>query len=748
MNKTGWQNASLSNNQNPSVKQKIFLSKGNHTITFSTSVPYVPSIEFIRISRRIENSIIQDSYYNSYIDSLNSISLPANYATIKNDSANAIKITRVLPNPEGDYLHEIDITFTYTYYQFFYFYAGTPVTFETKKSNPCASDPVMHLFNYEDPINKGSWGNDDGGECYQAKIVCTIPYTGYYCLLVRSFWPYTSQTSDLYLYDNLYASNIPIAGTGFRCDHTLTEEINYFTCFLTGDSRLWIESYEPALEGRILGFNDDYYGGGDFNWGLNARVKKSYPQRMWNCFVSTYSSYYPTGTCDLYMRCKNSNIYYPNMPYFPNLKADDAIMSAPASGIYNCISWSGGITSYWEWPLSSGSRYYVQGNPLASFDNYYGNNPVRYSGSEGWTYTRTGATSSNNQIDLWSLNGIYTHGSVNARWDNITIRTPANEHPHGYDWESKPGMLMRTFHPRYALSGSSYGNVDKYYKWINIPLLKSNLKFITSEESIRLGLSILDNVEFSEFELSRISLLSEELNIDELKEFDYKYETWRSTWNNDQVKIHSDPQKYAKSEEYFQFFNYCIVKDKKVLPLLLEKLNQGDLFVIVPLEDLTYTGNEKLMEEVHKENRENQYTKDGVFIIHTLLGNWLKYGKKLLDNFEEYKGFFPRIGDQGLGQNMTIPKNEVVIQNYPNPFNPSTQIRYGIPSDSKISVKIYDIIGKEIAVLVDNEFKTAGWHNANWNGEDMNGNSVSSGIYFCRILYKSQVQTIKLMLAR
>lgn len=642
-----------------------------------------------------------------------------------------------MDDPLADYLYFFSSSFNYTYYNTFYFYAGANVVFETKSSDPYSSNPVMHLFNVEDPVNKGSWGDDDSGEGTQSKITCTIQYSGYYYVLVRSFWPNTSQTTDLYLYNNLYASSIAVAGKGLRCDHTLTDVINYFTCYLTGDSRLWVESYETGLNGRILGYNDDYYGGGDFYWGLNARVKKSYSQRMWNCFVSAYSSYNPTGTCDLYMRCKNS--YTALHPYFPNLKDDDAIASAPASYNYNCISWSGGITSYWEWPLSSGSRYYVPGNPLASFDNYYGNNPVRYSGSEGWTYTRTDATSSNNCVDLWALNGSYTHGSC---------KKPANGHPHGYDWESKPGSLMRTFHPRHALNGSSYGDVVAYYRWTGGGLLKSNGEYITSEESINKGLSIVERVVLTNSELLEITTLKTAIDDKEINEFENKYSAWKETWGDPQVSIHSDPRKYAESIEYSEFLSYCINKDKKILPLLLEKLNQGDLFVIIPLEDLTYAGNEKLMEDVHKENLVNLYTKDGVFVIHTLLGNWLKYGKKLLANFDEYKGFSPKTAEQGLGQNMNIPENGIVIQSYPNPFNPTTQIKYGMPSDSKVTVKIYDILGKEVVVLINNEFKSAGWHYTNWNGKDSNSNLVSSGIYFCRILYKSQVQTIKLMLIR
>jgi len=383
---------------------------------------------------------------------------------------------------------------------------------------------------------------------------------------------------------------------------------------------------------------------------------------------------------------------------------------------------------------------------LASFDNYYANTPPRYTGCN-WVYTRTGANSSNNQIDLWALNGTYTHASVNARWDNIPRGNPANDNPHGYDWESKPGSLMRTFHPRYALSGSSYGNVDKYYKEINV-LAKLSTEYITSEESIRRGLSKLDNVALNESELSKIASLKMAIDHKELQEFNNTYANWKATWTSPEISIYSNPRKYAESDEYAEFFNYCVSKGKEVLPLILEKLNQGDLFVIVPLEDLTYIGNEKLMEDIHKENLENQYTKDGVFIIHTLLGNWLKYGQKLLDNFEEYKGFTPQTKESNLQQSLNVPKDRIVIQNYPNPFNPTTQIKYGIPSNSKVTVKIYDVLGKEIVTLVNNELQAAGWHNTNWDGRNINGNAVSSGIYFCRISSNSQVSTIKLMLVR
>ncbi|MSP64870.1 MAG: T9SS type A sorting domain-containing protein, partial [Bacteroidetes bacterium] len=63
-------------------------------------------------------------------------------------------------------------------------------------------------------------------------------------------------------------------------------------------------------------------------------------------------------------------------------------------------------------------------------------------------------------------------------------------------------------------------------------------------------------------------------------------------------------------------------------------------------------------------------------------------------------------------------------QNYPNPFNPNTIINYQLPISSKVILKVYDVLGKEIANLV-NEEKSAGAHNVSFNSKGLVG-----GIYF------------------
>jgi sugar lactone lactonase YvrE len=83
-----------------------------------------------------------------------------------------------------------------------------------------------------------------------------------------------------------------------------------------------------------------------------------------------------------------------------------------------------------------------------------------------------------------------------------------------------------------------------------------------------------------------------------------------------------------------------------------------------------------------------------------------------------------------------IPGSYELSNNYPNPFNPSTTIRYALPEQSRVSVKIYSVLGQEVRTLV-NDVQSAGYFNVVWNGTNNNGSLVTSGIYIVRILAQS-----------
>jgi len=107
------------------------------------------------------------------------------------------------------------------------------------------------------------------------------------------------------------------------------------------------------------------------------------------------------------------------------------------------------------------------------------------------------------------------------------------------------------------------------------------------------------------------------------------------------------------------------------------------------------------------------------------------------------------IDDFNLVSTTLNVKNEQIVlnkfslhQNYPNPFNPSTTISFSLPSKSNITLKIYDILGNEIALLIAEELES-GLHSILWNASN-----YSTGVYICRLRSNDQTQTNKVLLLK
>ena len=90
----------------------------------------------------------------------------------------------------------------------------------------------------------------------------------------------------------------------------------------------------------------------------------------------------------------------------------------------------------------------------------------------------------------------------------------------------------------------------------------------------------------------------------------------------------------------------------------------------------------------------------------------------------------------------TFQQNLFLYQNYPNPFNPSTKISWQSPVSSHQTLKIYDVLGNEVATLV-NEYRNAGSYEV-----DFNASALSSGVYFYKLQAGDFVQTKKMMLVK
>jgi len=136
-----------------------------------------------------------------------------------------------------------------------------------------------------------------------------------------------------------------------------------------------------------------------------------------------------------------------------------------------------------------------------------------------------------------------------------------------------------------------------------------------------------------------------------------------------------------------------------------------------------------------------QQTSDDGYIVTAL-----KHNREL----DVDQTWLVRFGDNIPGP--TMPGEQVadkflLEQNYPNPFNLTTTIRYFIVAPTEIRLRIYDLLGRELKILV-NEYQLPGQKSVRWDGTDHNGKNVSTGIYFYQIEAGENLERRKMMLIK
>jgi hypothetical protein len=94
-----------------------------------------------------------------------------------------------------------------------------------------------------------------------------------------------------------------------------------------------------------------------------------------------------------------------------------------------------------------------------------------------------------------------------------------------------------------------------------------------------------------------------------------------------------------------------------------------------------------------------------------------------------------------------VPETFHLSRNYPNPFNPFTNIGYQLPSDSHVRLIVYNLLGEQIRILV-NEEKNTGYYSVIWDGKNNQGEIMPSGIYFYQIKTGDYVKTQKMVFLR
>ncbi|MDP3764621.1 MAG: FlgD immunoglobulin-like domain containing protein [bacterium] len=112
-------------------------------------------------------------------------------------------------------------------------------------------------------------------------------------------------------------------------------------------------------------------------------------------------------------------------------------------------------------------------------------------------------------------------------------------------------------------------------------------------------------------------------------------------------------------------------------------------------------------------------------------------GKRILA-FEPAPSFVPKAS--------AMPK-ALTLGNYPNPFNPETEIRYSLPADGLVELKIYNMVGQVVRTLVSGHMP-AGEHVIKWNATDNSGQPIAGGIYFYKLTSGAQTAVRRMLLLK
>ncbi|MBU1721153.1 MAG: T9SS type A sorting domain-containing protein, partial [Bacteroidetes bacterium] len=93
---------------------------------------------------------------------------------------------------------------------------------------------------------------------------------------------------------------------------------------------------------------------------------------------------------------------------------------------------------------------------------------------------------------------------------------------------------------------------------------------------------------------------------------------------------------------------------------------------------------------------------------------------------------------------VSLPAEFELSQNYPNPFNPTTNIEFAVPKTADVKIVVYNMLGRRVAELTNEAYQPGHYH-VMWNGKDISGNDVSSGIYFYRMTTGNFSKTNKMI---
>lgn len=667
------------------LNKKINLIHGDNEIVIKSGDTEIPEVEFIKLSKSFIKAEIDtknyDNNYNRILTSLNYYIPKENIDTLNNLSnsqleSKSYRISNSYNNPLGNYDYYIGMPIRYTFYKYVYFDANESSAISVTTNNNF--NFAIELFSYTNPETY-SWSAASINGV--ANLNQTIPVSGYYYVRVRSLQNATTGLGNVTIKNNTY-QGVQIWGAAKAVIQPAGTIYNSFTCHdnIDNDPIMWIEE-GTGHPGIISDFNNDNQFSSDYQWNNNPRIKVQFPRQMCAVHVTSARSYLPDSYCHLYARCQNSTID----SYFENLNSNDAIQSAPSSSVYNCISWSVGITDSWSWPPDDFAS--VSSDPLTCFDYFYNQNYGNY------RYTRQNVNPDSCQVDLWALLdqsgdiSNYTHASVG--FDGVNV--------HGYDWESKPGSLMRTFHPRNSLRGNEYGSIVYHYRRYS-----PTLDFTESSsllESIAEGTASIETVEYNNNELNYINWNISSIPQSVIDKFQSYYQKWQK---ESLQSPHSDYESYTHLPYYSDLINLYL-ENPKIKYLIFHELSNNFPQIVNLVHEILLKNNDTNMSILKNivlasinNNKKNN-------VICSYQTNLMKLVKIILGNEISLRSnYYPTTINDVFYSNSSDVKYSVSGKN--------VFININLINNKQITIGIYSLDGRLISTVLPTKIETKGLH--------------------------------------
>lgn len=620
--------------------KSVLLQSGINTITFESEAPFYPDIDGMRISKNMQNLLVENKLYDDYIRYLRQNVQSREVATrsaFTNQSD--WKVSPVVKETPGcNYKHKEQIPIAYTYYKKLSLTKGN-WTFET---NPIQGegytsvDPVMYLFKADDPHDYSYYSDDVN--YFHPKITAKNIPSGDYYLVIRSKHSWNAQSElgregliDVYCNGEIMNENMPIFGCIVEAGSS-KGTMNYFTAYTTGIATFWMIEHKSNKMKFKCG---DYFfmEPQDFQWFDDSRFSLNKQSDVaYDVLISARGAMgFYFGNCDFYGSVPEAGSDYLNA--FPNYKKGDALRSANYSSTYNSAAWAGGLTNCVFWGKStSGATMNNYGSPYVwdTWDAYFRNQPPRYDGA--YTYARD--YPGRPVIAVWSKNGDISGISY------FSVTGDANGQAHGYSWETKITGKGRIFHPLNALSGTEIGQViDYYHKYENFTRsdIENNASAeMTFEQSVREGRTIVEDIRLDEEQEQLIK--SYNLLTRSALELDDLYKKWGARINGDEFIYTSNPYELIETKEGQDLMNYAKQHLEESIPFFTgimfsdEARNtlEGNIAPFM-FCDLLQDSHAPLMEAIKDDWKKNNRTKTGAYIAPLPINFAKKYAKSILD---------------------------------------------------------------------------------------------------------------------